>query len=73
MRIDDPPPDLAGFARAQGAVGIGPVTRANALADALGEGLRQALAGKVALVDVVVVAPAPAGAAPSQRGFARAE
>jgi thiamine pyrophosphate-dependent acetolactate synthase large subunit-like protein len=54
QRIDDPPPDLAGFARVQGGVGIGPVTRADELADALRRAIAEVRAGKLCVVDVIV-------------------
>jgi thiamine pyrophosphate-dependent acetolactate synthase large subunit-like protein len=61
MRLDDPPPDLAMLARGQGAIGIGPVTEADALGPALADALRAVEAGKVAVVDVVIMTDYDAG------------
>jgi thiamine pyrophosphate-dependent acetolactate synthase large subunit-like protein len=55
QRIRDPDIDLAQMARAQGAHGIGPVTSAAALADALAEGLRHAAEGAVVVIDARIV------------------
>ena len=63
QRIDDPPPDLAGFARAQGAIGIGPITDRNAIVQAVTEGLRAVQAGNSCVVDVVILPEYTAGAA----------
>jgi thiamine pyrophosphate-dependent acetolactate synthase large subunit-like protein len=54
QRIDDPPPDLAGMARAQGAVGIGPIEKPGDLAAAIAQGVAHARAGKVCVIDVIV-------------------
>jgi len=54
QRIDDPPPDLAGMARAQGAVGIGPIEKPGELSAAIAEGIAQVRAGKVCVIDVIV-------------------
>jgi acetolactate synthase-1/2/3 large subunit len=54
QRIDDPPPDMAGFARAQGAIGIGPITDRAKIAAALAEGIKHAKSGKVCVIDVIV-------------------
>jgi thiamine pyrophosphate-dependent acetolactate synthase large subunit-like protein len=54
QRIDDPPPDMAGFARAQGAIGIGPITDRAKIAAAVAEGIKHAKAGKVCVIDVIV-------------------
>ena len=53
QRIDDPAVDIAGMARAQGAFGIGPVTKADALVAALREALAHVDAGGIAVVDVI--------------------
>jgi thiamine pyrophosphate-dependent acetolactate synthase large subunit-like protein len=53
QRIDDPPPDLAGMARAQGAVGIGPIEKPGDLAAAIAQGVAHARAGKVCVIDVI--------------------
>lgn len=52
--IDEPAPDLAALARAQGAEGIGPVTDVPLLRDALRQGIRSVQAGNVFVIDVVV-------------------
>jgi thiamine pyrophosphate-dependent acetolactate synthase large subunit-like protein len=54
QRIAEPAPDLAGLARDQGAVGIGPITRPEEMAGAFAEAIAAVRAGKVAVVDVVV-------------------
>jgi thiamine pyrophosphate-dependent acetolactate synthase large subunit-like protein len=54
QRIDDPAPDLAMIARAQGLHGIGPVTDAAALAQALREAVDAVVQGKAVVVDVHV-------------------
>jgi thiamine pyrophosphate-dependent acetolactate synthase large subunit-like protein len=53
-RLDNPDIDIAGIARAQGAVGIGPVTEAAGLEDALTKGVAAVQAGGVCVVDVRV-------------------
>jgi thiamine pyrophosphate-dependent acetolactate synthase large subunit-like protein len=54
QRISGPDIDLAMMARAQGAEGIGPVTRIAELAPAIEKGLRLAQDGAVCVVDVRV-------------------
>jgi thiamine pyrophosphate-dependent acetolactate synthase large subunit-like protein len=54
QRIDDPAPDLAMIARAQGLQGIGPVTDAAALPAALREAVDAVAQGKAVVVDVHV-------------------
>ncbi|MGG5822234.1 thiamine pyrophosphate-binding protein [Falsiroseomonas sp. HW251] len=54
QRIAGPDIDLAAMARAQGAVGIGPVTTVGDAAVAIRDGAAQARAGGVVLVDVRV-------------------
>jgi acetolactate synthase-1/2/3 large subunit len=54
QRIDDPPPDMAGFAKAQGAIGIGPITDRSKIAAAVAEGIKHVKAGKVCVIDVIV-------------------
>ncbi len=62
--IRDPEIDLAGLARAQGGVGIGPVTDPKRLVAAIGEAVAAVRAGKLAVVDVHVAAGYdPSGAA----------
>jgi thiamine pyrophosphate-dependent acetolactate synthase large subunit-like protein len=55
QRIDEPDIDLAAMARAQGAVGIGPVTQLNELRSAVKQAIDHVKAGKVCVVDVRVV------------------
>ena len=64
QRIDDPPPDMAGFARAQGAVGIGPITDRTKIAAAVAEGIAHVKAGKVCVIDVVVLPEYSSGTGP---------
>ena len=52
--IDDPAPDLAGLARAQGASAIGPVTSIASFRDALRHGMRSVMEGNVFVIDAVV-------------------
>jgi len=54
QRIDQPAPDLAAMARAQGVEGIGPVTDAKALPEALAEAVRLVRQGRGVIVDVHV-------------------
>jgi thiamine pyrophosphate-dependent acetolactate synthase large subunit-like protein len=54
QRIDDPDIDLAAMARAQGAVGFGPVTRGSALEAALSQAIAAVENGAVAVVDARV-------------------
>jgi thiamine pyrophosphate-dependent acetolactate synthase large subunit-like protein len=54
QRIDDPDIDLAAMARAQGARGFGPVTRATGLEAILSEAIGAVEGGSVAVVDVRV-------------------
>jgi thiamine pyrophosphate-dependent acetolactate synthase large subunit-like protein len=54
MRIDDPPLDIAGYAKAQGVDAIGPVTKVGDLVAALEKGIAAVKAGKPFLVDVHV-------------------
>ena len=56
QRIDEPDIDLAAMARAQGAVGIGPVTQLNELRSAVKQAIDHVKAGKVCVVDVRVLA-----------------
>jgi thiamine pyrophosphate-dependent acetolactate synthase large subunit-like protein len=69
QRIDDPPPDLAGLARAQGVQGIGPVSDRAVLGAALAAAVAQLRAGHPVVVDVVVeTGYTPAMAAGVTRG-----
>jgi thiamine pyrophosphate-dependent acetolactate synthase large subunit-like protein len=52
QRIADPEVDIATLARAQGALGVGPVRRAGALQAAFAEAIAHVEAGGVAVVDV---------------------
>ena len=54
QRIDNPAPDLAMMARAQGVEGIGPVTTADALAAAVADAVARLKRGKGVVVDVHV-------------------
>jgi len=63
QRIDGPPLDIAKFAQAQGAIGIGPVTSPEALQAAITEGMAHVRAGKVCIIDALVVPDAAANAA----------
>ena len=54
QRIADPEIDIAGMARAQGALGFGPVARAPTLIEALATAIAAVEAGGVAVVDVRV-------------------
>ncbi|HEY4265085.1 MAG TPA: thiamine pyrophosphate-binding protein [Micropepsaceae bacterium] len=51
LRMEDPMPDIATLARGQGAVGIGPVTRAADVAAALEEGVGVLKQGGVCVID----------------------
>jgi thiamine pyrophosphate-dependent acetolactate synthase large subunit-like protein len=54
QRISDPDLDQATFARAQGALGFGPVTEVGELAGVLREAIAAVDSGQVAVVDVRV-------------------
>ena len=53
QRIADPAPDIAGYGRVHGAVGIGPITRASELPGALRQAIAEVRAGRVCIVDAV--------------------
>ena len=55
QRIGDPDIDIAGMARMQGAVGIGPVTDPARVQPAIEEGIAAARAGKVCIIDARVL------------------
>jgi len=55
MRIGDPDIDIAGMARSQGAVGIGPVTRPADMQPAIEQGIAAARAGQVCVIDARVL------------------
>jgi thiamine pyrophosphate-dependent acetolactate synthase large subunit-like protein len=71
QRIDEPDIDLAAMGRAQGAQGIGPVTRIDELKPALEKAIKHVKAGAVCVVDVRVVpgydAPMSGAATPTRR------
>jgi thiamine pyrophosphate-dependent acetolactate synthase large subunit-like protein len=54
QRIEGPRPDLAGLARDQGAVGIGPISEVEELRAAFEQGLAEVRAGRVCVIDVHV-------------------
>lgn len=56
MRMSEPDIDLAAMARAQGAMGIGPITDLESLQQAIADGLQAAREGKVCVLDVRVAA-----------------
>lgn len=51
LRLDDPLPDIAKLAQAQGAVGIGPVTTPNEVPNAIAEGVGVLKSGGVCVID----------------------
>lgn len=55
QRIDDPDVDIAGMARVQGGVGIGPVTDPMAVQSAIEEGLKAVRQGKPCVIDARVL------------------
>jgi thiamine pyrophosphate-dependent acetolactate synthase large subunit-like protein len=55
QRIDEPDIDIAMMARAQGAVGIGPVKKLDDLKTSIQEAIRQVQSGAVCVVDVRVL------------------
>jgi len=54
QRLDDPPPDLAALASAQGINGVGPITDVDDLSKALAEGISSVKEGEPFVIDVVV-------------------
>jgi thiamine pyrophosphate-dependent acetolactate synthase large subunit-like protein len=58
LRMEDPAPDIAKLAEAQGAVGIGPVTTAADLPAAVARGVAVLKAGGVCVIDFHVEPPA---------------
>jgi len=54
QRIDDPAPDLARMAQAQGLVGLGPVRSAGELKQALEQALPLVRAGQAVVIDAHV-------------------
>ncbi|HEX5767352.1 MAG TPA: thiamine pyrophosphate-dependent enzyme, partial [Burkholderiales bacterium] len=71
QRIDEPDIDLAAMARAQGAVGIGPVKQLHELKPSLQRAIEHVKHGQVCVVDVRVVAgydaPMSGAAMPTRR------
>jgi thiamine pyrophosphate-dependent acetolactate synthase large subunit-like protein len=71
QRIDEPDIDLAAMARAQGAMGIGPVKEISQLKSSLQQAIAHVKQGSVCVVDVRVVpgydAPMSGAAAPARR------
>ena len=55
QRIGDPDIDIAGMARAQGALGIGPVTRPEEVQPAIEQGIEAVRAGRVCVIDAHVL------------------
>jgi thiamine pyrophosphate-dependent acetolactate synthase large subunit-like protein len=49
--LDDPPPNIAKLAEAQGAVGIGPVTAPGQIPKAIAEGVGVLKSGGVCVID----------------------
>jgi thiamine pyrophosphate-dependent acetolactate synthase large subunit-like protein len=58
LRMEDPTPDIATFAQAQGAVGIGPVTKVSDAAAAIAKGVDILKKGGVCVIDFHVAPPA---------------
>jgi thiamine pyrophosphate-dependent acetolactate synthase large subunit-like protein len=52
--LDEPAPDLAALARAQGAEAVGPVSSAGALREALLRGIERVREGRVFVIDAIV-------------------
>jgi thiamine pyrophosphate-dependent acetolactate synthase large subunit-like protein len=71
QRIDEPDIDLAAMARAQGAVGIGPIRQLHELKPAVEKAIGHVKSGEVCVVDVRVVpgydAPLSGAATPARR------
>jgi len=71
QRIDEPDIDLAAMARAQGAIGIGPVKDIGQLKSSIAEAIKHVKGGAVCVVDVRVMpgydAPMASAATPSRR------
>jgi len=71
QRIDEPDIDLAMMARAQGAVGIGPVRELSQLRSAVEEGIKKVRAGEVCVVDVRVMPGYDSAAHPTPAAASR--
>ena len=67
QRIDEPDIDIAAMAKAQGAVGIGPVKQLAELKPAIEQGLKAVKGGAVCVIDVRVLPgyDAPMAGAPA--------
>ncbi|WP_457153353.1 thiamine pyrophosphate-binding protein [Mesorhizobium sp. P5_C1] len=63
QRIDDPAPDIAMMARAQGAEGVGPIREAETLDSEMRKAVAAVQAGKVVVLDVHIGAGYAAGGA----------
>jgi thiamine pyrophosphate-dependent acetolactate synthase large subunit-like protein len=57
LRMEDPSPDIAKLAQAQGAVGIGPVTRPGEVAGAIAKGVSVLKSGGVCVIDFHIDPP----------------
>jgi thiamine pyrophosphate-dependent acetolactate synthase large subunit-like protein len=68
QRISEPDVDCAALARAQGALGIGPVSTREEMADAFTDAIAAVEAGRIVVVDVRVTPAAPPGATPVAAG-----
>jgi hypothetical protein len=55
QRIDEPDIDIAMMARAQGAIGIGPIKQLSELKPAIEDAIRKVKAGAVCVVDIRVM------------------
>jgi acetolactate synthase I/II/III large subunit len=55
---------MAGFARAQGAIGIGPITNRADIPNAIAEAIKHVKDGKVCVIDVIVLPEYSAGVGP---------
>jgi thiamine pyrophosphate-dependent acetolactate synthase large subunit-like protein len=71
QRIDEPDIDLAMMARAQGAVGIGPVRELSQLRSSVEEGIKKVQAGEVCVVDVRVMPGYDSAAHPTPAAASR--
>jgi len=71
QRIDEPDIDLAMMARAQGAVGIGPVRELSQLRSAVEEGIKKVKSGEVCVIDVRVMPGYDSAAHPTPAAASR--
>ncbi len=58
LRLEDPIPDIAKLAEAQGAVGIGPITKAEDVTPAIARGVDVLKKGGVCVIDIHIDPPA---------------